>query len=1141
MSAQENASTAINASKVQDVLVKRDLENVTVEEKYGSKIRVADFKNAMLGKVGTVNELGILGTNFEVVKEFVEIYNKIIEDRSLLEAIEVNGISGNGIDVLKIKDIFVKPISFKPYNPLDGKELSKAYKLLEEKHEPFKGLLKRFFTNPFIGIKTYDIKNSFKPFSFYKPIDYTKAIQTGGKWKSVDNNKKTNLYFEEFMPYEAKDATSEQVNKYLEKCADIQKFYVIKHTEYLKLFYFLKELIGVNYDLTQSILALTKLNVYDESGEIDTDLNLKIKPIITKIDILLKNQAAIDEKVQKGVPKLEEKYLKKAEKEQAKADKKAAKKAAKAERKAAKAERKAAKKAAKAEAGDGAAAQAQSEVGDGAAEAEARAAAYMNVPAASTGDEAAAYLNVSGPAEVPRAPDGTYADLEGRAAEAEAEADAAEPGPETDAGEGEYLNVVSDPEDGSPSEQVEKMKEEIMEELKKDDIIKEENDTSNIEQVILRELIAGKSKENAKEVAAAEARLALGNIEDRDGDEDEEGPAAEDASAGYMNVEPTVAAEGREGEGEEEDEAEDAGYVDIAGGPEEEAEAEGPPGQGGGARKRSKKLRQNRKTLRGGDNKWTSTNQKNTGSLYFKHGTKKIKDSNIIQSILNRCSNLELLYLVKHYEVLEIMKPIIYFLDTLTKNYVLLLYIITLYTNKPGLLMDKPQDFEIKYSKFITNLSKLVNKQTAITGLLSTDGLIGKKINPSQAGGAEDNIPLLTSNEAVAAAKAAKKAKSKDTKKAKKAAKTEEEVRAEVERAKNFEKNLVGKNPFYIELLKKMADDFYNKLSDEDPLKGYDKEFIKFALILRMKKLLRVVIDNEELALGQKKKKVNQLLDKYKDLIDKKKLDKVLKLDDFVDIDSPFSSNDVDSILNTDAKVGTKATYFKKLKESLKSHRLENNLSSLQASIDISQLQKGGGLFQKKAESWRNINLNQLRQQLKPETTVETPAESGDGAYNEVRTPAESGDGAYNEVRTSAGKDEAYNEVRTSAGKDETYNEVRTSGSAEYLNVAPAEPGDEAYNEVRTSGPAGYLNVAASQTPEDGEYMEVAGQAEDGGYVDIAGGTQEEAASTTGGARKRSRKRRQDKKAQTKRNRRNTRKRNLRNRKRNSSKTQKRK
>ena len=41
-------------------------------------------------------------------------------------------------------------------------------------------------------------------------------------------------------------------------------------------------------------------------------------------------------------------------------------------------------------------------------------------------------------------------------------------------------------------------REEIMVELIRDGIIKEENDTSNIENVILRELSAGKSKENAK-------------------------------------------------------------------------------------------------------------------------------------------------------------------------------------------------------------------------------------------------------------------------------------------------------------------------------------------------------------------------------------------------------------------------------------------------------------------------------------------------------------------------------------------------------------------------------------------------------------------------------------------------------------------
>ena len=81
---------------------------------------------------------------------------------------------------------------------------------------------------------------------------------------------------------------------------------------------------------------------------------------------------------------------------------------------------------------------------------------------------------------------------------------------------------------------------------------------------------------------------------------------------------------------------------------------------------------------------WDSTNVSNEVETFYRlpEVKEELKDKNSIQSILNKCQDLEVLYAIKHFEFMEILKPITYFLihylkiwcfTYLSYNYILVL------------------------------------------------------------------------------------------------------------------------------------------------------------------------------------------------------------------------------------------------------------------------------------------------------------------------------------------------------------------------------------------------------------------------------------------------------------------------------------
>ena len=110
----------------------------------------------------------------------------------------------------------------------------------------------------------------------FKRIDYK---DIGGKWNSLNNNKSSQIltYLINIFNPDGDNYTLVQGNDdkkiqiYLDKCADIQILYTnqrtLKHAEYLKLFYLVKELVELNRKLTLSILSLTNLKEYDSTGK----------------------------------------------------------------------------------------------------------------------------------------------------------------------------------------------------------------------------------------------------------------------------------------------------------------------------------------------------------------------------------------------------------------------------------------------------------------------------------------------------------------------------------------------------------------------------------------------------------------------------------------------------------------------------------------------------------------------------------------------------------------------------------------------------------------------------------------------------------------------------------------------------------
>jgi len=137
-------------------------------------------------------------------------------------------------------------------------------------------------------------------------------------------------------------------------------------------------------------------------------------------------------------------------------------------------------------------------------------------------------------------------------------------------------------------------------------------------------------------------------------------------------------------------------------------------------------LNHNKLKLQKGGN-WISTKVgPDFNKSYFNSSiteTNILTEKDKIQLRLDKCQDLEVLYAVKHFEVFEITKPIIYFLDTLAKNIILYAYILSLYgdAEKIGEIKFDKQVVNIKALKpFITQFTKLVDEQKQIQEVIGT-------------------------------------------------------------------------------------------------------------------------------------------------------------------------------------------------------------------------------------------------------------------------------------------------------------------------------------------------------------------------------------------------------------------------------------
>ena len=119
-----------------------------------------------------------------------------------------------------------------------------------------------------------------------------------------------------------------------------------------------------------------------------------------------------------------------------------------------------------------------------------------------------------------------------------------------------------------------------------------------------------------------------------------------------------------------------------------------------------------------GGKTWTSTNVSNKRKPLFEKDTRiEVEGKENIQKLLNKCQDLEALYAIKHYEFMEILKPITYFLDTLSKNMVLYIIILNLYGNAEtiGEITFEGSDDAIKRAEdVITNITTFIKQQKGI-------------------------------------------------------------------------------------------------------------------------------------------------------------------------------------------------------------------------------------------------------------------------------------------------------------------------------------------------------------------------------------------------------------------------------------------
>ena len=132
------------------------------------------------------------------------------------------------------------------------------------------------------------------------------------------------------------------------------------------------------------------------------------------------------------------------------------------------------------------------------------------------------------------------------------------------------------------------------------------------------------------------------------------------------------------------------------------------------------------------DNRWktfetTDPADFTNNNLYFDKNIKQpngnsfeeisVVESDKAQQTIYKCYDLQILYLIKHLELVELFKFMFYFLDMLFKKVAVLLFVLALYKKK-AYDFDKNQILKIK--KILTNTKTLVSNEQKIIGKLAS-------------------------------------------------------------------------------------------------------------------------------------------------------------------------------------------------------------------------------------------------------------------------------------------------------------------------------------------------------------------------------------------------------------------------------------
>ncbi len=107
--------------------------------------------------------------------------------------------------------------------------------------------------------------------------------------------------------------------------------------------------------------------------------------------------------------------------------------------------------------------------------------------------------------------------------------------------------------------------------------------------------------------------------------------------------------------------------------------------------------------------------------LKFQDGGGTITDPKELQKLLDKCYNLEQLYAMKHYEVMEIMKPIIYYYNAIAVELILMMFILDLYNR--GEMVDDDEfeelfKLKVKHEGFLDSVDELLETQKDISKVI---------------------------------------------------------------------------------------------------------------------------------------------------------------------------------------------------------------------------------------------------------------------------------------------------------------------------------------------------------------------------------------------------------------------------------------